>query len=215
MIPPRRPRPTGQLLLAAFLLTACAPQIAPASTGTPAELVPDTDASSSEPFASALDPFAGATTRLVYEDLAAGFRLEYPSDWTVSRAPGSEVAIEFPVTIGEPLGLRAGLYMVGFRLEEAGLFTLEELFNSFGASLSEQVLVDPPADIEVDGVQGYEAQFLDLSIQGQGRLLTFIKDDQGYVIIALVQPAVHYETFQPVFESMLTSLELLSPKHGG
>ena len=99
--------------------------------------------------------------------------------------------------------------MVGFRLEDVGLFTLEELFNSFDASLGEQVLVDPPADLELDGVRGYQAQFLDLSIEGQGRLLTFIKDEQGYVILALVQPAVHYETFQPAIDDMLASLEFI------
>ncbi len=148
---------------------------------------------------------------MTYEDLAAGFRLQHPPDWTVVGSPGSEVAIEFPVSIGEPLGLRAGMYMVGFRLEDVGLFTLDELFDSFGASLTEQVLVDPPAEFELDGVTGYQAAFLDLSIQGQGRLLTFIKGDQGYVIIALVQPAVHYETFQPVFDLMLDSLEFLPP----
>jgi hypothetical protein len=199
------------LMATLFAAAACTRQTGAAPTSTPAGLALNTDGTPSEPLASPLDPFAGAPSSIAFEDRAAGFRLEHPPEWTVTGSQGSEIAIEFPASIGDPLGLRAGLYMVGFRLEEVGLFTLEELFDSFGASLAEQVLVDPPADIELDGVKGYQAPFLDLSIQGQGRLLTFIKDERGYVIIALVQPAVHYETFQPVFAAMLASLEFMPP----
>ncbi len=203
--PASRLKRIASIMTVAITFTGCATPTVVTPTSTP-----EPTATTEVP-ASALDPFAQSSSFLSYEDLSTGFRIDYPSDWTVDASQISSVAIEFPASIGQALGVRAGFFIVGTSLEEVGVTSLDELWASFAASLSDQVLVDPPANIEHAGIVGYQAPFLDLEIEAQGWLMTFIVGEQGYVIITLVQPAVHYETFQPVFEAMLESLEFLPP----
>ena len=193
------------LLLAASGLAGCSGQGADLSTPTPTisptETVP----------ASAIDPSAQSEGMLDYENLAAGFRVQYPSEWTVDRSQETAVAIEFPIALGGVIGVRAGFFMIGASLSEIGVTDLDGLWDSFAESLSESARLDDPVEFPVGGVPGYQGRFVDDEIQAQGWLLTVISGEQGYVLIEMVQPPVHFETFQPVFQAMLDSVELFEP----
>jgi len=193
------------VMLAAGLFAGCAPgaESTPAAAPTegPTETVP----------ASAIDPYAHSDGTLEYESRAGGFRLTYPAEWSVDRSQQTAVAIEFPIAIGGVLGVRAGFFIIGAPLAEVGVTDLDGLWASFSESLSATATLDPRSSYEIGGQTGYQARFVDTEIQAQGWLITVISGGQGYVIIVMVQPPVHFETFQPVFEDMLGSVELFVP----
>jgi hypothetical protein len=193
------------LVLAASALAGCSAQAevqpTPTPTVNPTKAVP----------ASAIDPTARSESMLEYENLAAGFRVQYPSEWTVDRSQDTAVAIEFPIALSGVIGVRAGFFMIGARLSEIEVTDLDGLWASFAESLSESARLDDPAEYQIGGVPGYQGRFVDDEIQAQGWLLTVISGEQGYVLIEMVQPPVHFETFQPVFQAMLDSVELFEP----
>jgi hypothetical protein len=194
----------GILLLVASALAGCTAQPAeptPTPTVSPTETVP----------ASAIDPLADSESMLAYESAAGGFRLEYPSEWAVDTSLQTAVAIEYPIALGGILGVRAGFFMVGAPLTEIGVDDLDGLWANFVESLSPTATIDPRQDFTFKDESAYQARFIDPEIQAQGWLITVVSGDQGYVLIVMVQPPVHFETFQSVFDSMLDSVDLFAP----
>jgi hypothetical protein len=194
----------GILLLVASALAGCTAQPAeptPTPTVSPTETVP----------ASAIDPLADSEGMLAYESAAGGFRLEYPSEWAVDTSLQTAVAIEYPIALGGILGVRAGFFMVGAPLTEIGVEDLDGLWANFVESLSPTATIDPRQDFTFKDESAYQARFIDPEIQAQGWLITVVSGDQGYVLIVMVQPPVHFETFQPVFDDMLGSVDFFAP----
>ena len=101
--------------------------------------------------------------------------------------------------------------MIGAPLSEIGVSDLEGLWADFAESISDTAVIDPRTDISIGGEQAFQAIFLDTEIQAQGQLITAISGETGYVLIVMVQPPVHFETFQPVFQMMLDSVDLFAP----
>jgi hypothetical protein len=190
------------ILLTTGMLAGCAAEPAVQATATatraPTETVP----------ASGIDPFGGSQTMLEYENTLAGFRMQYPARWTLDRSQQAAVAIEYPGGAGSVLGLRAAFFMIGAPLTEIGVSDLEGLWASFAESLSSSATLDSRTDYTVSGVPAYQARFVDPEIDSQGWLITATAGEQGYVMLAMVQPPVHFETFAPVFSSMLDSVKL-------
>jgi hypothetical protein len=195
--------------ISALVGCSAEPMVQPTPTATatiaPTETIP----------ASGIDPYAGSQTMLEYENTLAGFRMDYPARWMLDRSQQAAVAIQYPVGVGNILGVRAAFFMIGAPLAEIDVSDLDGLWNSFADSLSASAVLDPPSDFIVDGQRAFQARFVDPEIDSQGWLITAIAGDQGYVLLAMVQPPVHFETFAPVFSAMLDSVQLFESSFTG
>lgn len=202
----------GWGLLLIGMLAGCAAPPAPSPTETAVPTTSTIAGATVTVPASPIDPWAGSDETVDFRSPVAGFSLQVPANWTIDDTQQGAVAIEFPMVIGSLIGVRAGFFLLGAPLADIGVSNLDGLWTSFSASLSATAVVDPPSELSVDGHAGYQARFVDSEIQAQGWLITVLSEQQGYVLIGMVQPPVHFETFQPVFEAMLGSTRLFAPE---